>query len=80
MSGRYDEMSGIGDVIESIHRRRTPRSAELHAAAQRYLPGGDTRTITFFRPHPLYIERGEGCRLYDVIARSTLIFSTTILR
>ena len=74
MSERYDEVSGIGDVIESIHRRRTPRSAKLHAAAQRYLPGGDTRTITFFRPHPLYIERGEGCRLYDVDSKEYIDF------
>ncbi len=53
-------------AIEATYRRRTPRSAELHAAAQRYLPGGDTRTITFFEPYPLFVERGQGCRLYDV--------------
>jgi glutamate-1-semialdehyde 2,1-aminomutase len=34
--------------------------------AQRYLPGGDTRTVAFFTPYPLYMERGQGCRLYDV--------------
>jgi glutamate-1-semialdehyde 2,1-aminomutase len=30
------------------------------------LPGGDTRTSTFFRPFPIVMERGEGCRLWDV--------------
>jgi glutamate-1-semialdehyde 2,1-aminomutase len=66
MPEHYDKVSRVRDAIESTYRRRTPRSAELHAAAQRYLPGGDTRTITFFEPHPLYMERGQGCRLYDV--------------
>jgi len=66
MPERYGKVSGVRESIESTYRHRTPRSAELHAAAQRYLPGGDTRTITFFGPHPLYMERGQGCRLYDV--------------
>src|SRR5438270_8961162 len=30
------------------------------------MPGGTTRTTTYFDPYPLYIERGEGCRVWDV--------------
>ena len=30
------------------------------------MPGGTTRTTTYFHPYPLYIERGEGCRVWDV--------------
>lgn len=30
------------------------------------LPGGDTRTSTFFAPFPIVMERGEGYRLWDV--------------
>jgi glutamate-1-semialdehyde 2,1-aminomutase len=30
------------------------------------MPGGTTRTTTYFNPYPLYIERGEGCRVWDV--------------
>lgn len=30
------------------------------------MPGGTTRTTTYFDPYPLYIERGEGCRIWDV--------------
>ena len=30
------------------------------------MPGGTTRTTTYFPPYPLYIERGEGCRVWDV--------------
>ncbi len=52
--------------IEATYRQRTPKSATLFAQAQRAMPGGDTRTSTFFAPYPIYIERGEGARLYDV--------------
>ena len=30
------------------------------------MPGGTTRTTTYFDPYPLYIERGQGCRVWDV--------------
>lgn len=43
---------------------RHPRSRDLHARAQSAFPGGDTRTVTYFGPFPLYVERGHGCRLY----------------
>jgi glutamate-1-semialdehyde 2,1-aminomutase len=52
--------------IEDMYRQRTPRSFEHHQVAQRHLPGGDSRTITYFGPHPLYIEKGEGQRMTDV--------------
>jgi glutamate-1-semialdehyde 2,1-aminomutase len=29
------------------------------------MPGGTTRTTTYFDPYPLYITRGEGCRIRD---------------
>ncbi len=44
----------------------TPGSHALHERAVRAMPGGTTRTTTFFRPYPLYIDRGEGCRIWDV--------------
>ena len=30
------------------------------------MPGGTTRTTTYFDPYPLYIDRGAGCRVWDV--------------
>src|SRR5438105_13970413 len=50
---------------ESIYRETTPRSRGLHEKAVRVMPGGTTRTTTYFDPYPLYIERGEGCRVWD---------------
>lgn len=45
---------------------RTPGSAALHARARRSLPGGDTRTVISFPPHPLYVVEAQGCWLTDV--------------
>src|SRR5437764_9912115 len=44
----------------------TPGSRALHDRAAKSMPGGTTRTTTYFDPYPLYIERGEGCRVWDV--------------
>lgn len=41
-------------------------SAALHARAGRSMPGGDTRTVISFQPHPLYLASGNGARLTDV--------------
>ena len=47
------------------YTERTPRSREQHEVAARFLPGGVTRNLGYFSPYPLYMERGEGCYLYD---------------
>jgi glutamate-1-semialdehyde 2,1-aminomutase len=60
--------------IELEHRRRTPKSAALHEAALDVLPGGDTRTSTYFAPYPVFIERGVSCRLTDVDGNEYLDF------
>jgi len=51
---------------EALYRQTTPGSRALHEQAVAVMPGGTTRTTTFFDPYPLYIERGEGCRVWDV--------------
>jgi glutamate-1-semialdehyde 2,1-aminomutase len=51
---------------EDMYRRTTPGSQVLHEKAVRAMPGGTTRTTTYFDPYPLYIDRGEGCRIWDV--------------
>jgi glutamate-1-semialdehyde 2,1-aminomutase len=51
---------------ELEYRRTTPGSRALHEKALASMPGGTTRTTTYFDPYPLYIERGQGCRVWDV--------------
>jgi glutamate-1-semialdehyde 2,1-aminomutase len=50
---------------EAVYRETTPTSRALHERAAAVLPGGTTRTTTYFDPYPLFIERGEGCRVWD---------------
>jgi glutamate-1-semialdehyde 2,1-aminomutase len=55
----------IATTIVDHYRRRTPRSSSHDEAAKRALPGGDTRWATYYQPYPAYMERGEGCFLFD---------------
>jgi glutamate-1-semialdehyde 2,1-aminomutase len=56
----------MASAIEATYAARTPGSASRAAEAARFLPGGDTRSITWFQPHQLYVEEGRGCELLDV--------------
>jgi glutamate-1-semialdehyde 2,1-aminomutase len=47
-------------------RNNTPKSEELYRRACRVMPGGNTRTTVFRKPHQVYASRGEGCRIVDV--------------
>ena len=45
---------------------RNPNSERQLVETARVLPGGNTRTVLFYRPFPLVMARGEGCRLWDL--------------
>lgn len=60
--------------IELLYEKKRQYSKALNEEACHYLPGGDTRTATFFHPFPHYIERGEGAWLYDVDGNRLLDF------
>jgi glutamate-1-semialdehyde 2,1-aminomutase len=56
------------DVLLDIERRfmeKTPKSAELNLRAKKHLPGGDTRSATFYKPYPAHMVKGKGCHLFD---------------
>ena len=42
------------------------RSAQLYGQAQKFIPGGNSRLAVYYPPYPIYIAKGEGCRLTDV--------------
>lgn len=60
--------------IEATYQRRAPRSGDWHARARRVMPGGDTRTSTYFNPFPTVIERAQGAYLYDLDGNVLLDF------
>lgn len=51
-------------IVERYAARRSTSRALAEEAA-RWLPGGDTRSITWFAPHPLVVEEGRGFTLVD---------------
>jgi glutamate-1-semialdehyde 2,1-aminomutase len=53
------------DLINE-YEARTPRSRELFERFRARLPGGETRTLTYYEPYPVVIRRGEGPILMDV--------------
>ena len=55
--------------IERAYREATPQSAELIRRAARTMPGGNTRTASFYPPYPVVIERGDGPWVWDVDGR-----------
>ncbi|WP_019852946.1 aspartate aminotransferase family protein [Actinopolyspora mortivallis] len=56
----------IGTRVLDEYESRTPGSLAAFRKAHEYLPGGDTRTMTSYDPHPLYFDEGQGVRLRDV--------------
>ncbi len=68
--------------LEDRYREATPKSAALHARAKRVMPGGETRSSTYFRPYPLVIDRASGTELVDVDGNRLLDFmnnATTLI-
>ena len=67
----------VADYFERVKAKYAecrPKSRALHLEACKYLPGGDTRTATFFLPYPNFIERAEGAYMYDVDGHKLLDF------
>ena len=61
-SKKYHELNSH---LENLYLSTRKKSKFLHEEAVNYLPGGDTRTATYFNPYPHYIEKGERSYLYD---------------
>ena len=47
------------------YEQLTPASHLLWERALESLPGGNSRTTVFYDPYPVYVVRGEGCRVVD---------------
>jgi glutamate-1-semialdehyde 2,1-aminomutase len=67
----------MGDLRATViegYEAFAPISRELSAEARRCFPGGDTRMSAHYAPYPLFIERAEGCRLYDADGHALVDF------
>ena len=53
-------------AIEQDYRSLTPQSAQLMQRAAHVMPGGNTRTASFYPPYPVVLEGGDGAWVWDV--------------
>ncbi|WP_172195156.1 glutamate-1-semialdehyde 2,1-aminomutase [Saccharibacillus qingshengii] len=56
-------------MSESVSKRIDTRSSAAFEEAKKYIPGGVNSPVRAFKSvglTPVYIERGEGCRVYDI--------------
>ena len=54
---------------------KTARSRTLHEEALAVMPGGNSRTTTFFDPYPFYFQRGQGAHIWDADGIERLDFN-----
>src|SRR5213594_132421 len=54
---------------------KTGRSRSLHEEACAVMPGGNSRTTTFFDPYPFYIQRAQGAHVWDADGVDRLDFN-----
>lgn len=75
-------MSSVMQHVEQEYRQRTPKSAALHAQAIKVMPGGETRSSTYFAPYPVVIAEAAGPYVQDVDGHRMLDFmnnATTLI-
>jgi glutamate-1-semialdehyde 2,1-aminomutase len=53
------------DKEAAEYASKTGRSRAIHEEAVTVMPGGNSRTTTFFDPYPFYFQRGQGARIWD---------------
>ena len=63
MAARSGE--SVKQEIAKRYFERTVKTREHLEAARKYLPGGDTRSAAHYAPYPIFMEKGEGCHVYD---------------
>ena len=57
------------------YQAKTARSRTLYEDALAVMPGGNSRTTTFFDPYPFYIGRGQGAHVIDADGNDRLDFN-----
>ena len=67
---RLSQLAGV----EETHRLRNPRSERALRNLARWLPGGDTRTTTWYEPFPLVIEHATGALMFDLDGHQMIDF------
>ncbi|MCG8564496.1 MAG: aspartate aminotransferase family protein [Desulfobacterales bacterium] len=55
---------GIQERIQNTYWEKFPKCRAAHQKLIRYIPGGATRSLSYFKPFPIHIDHGKGARVY----------------
>jgi glutamate-1-semialdehyde 2,1-aminomutase len=61
-----DRVAALTERQRAIHRERTAASGRMYERAAAVMPGGVPSAFQAGDPWPVYLERGEGARVWDV--------------
>jgi len=63
-----EKKTGIEEQIEKkiadAYKEKFPISKERHEQLINYIPGGATRSLSYFKPYPIHIDYGQGAYVY----------------
>lgn len=66
------EESSLPEELERAYEDATPQSRALADRARAVMPGGDTRSVTYYRPYPSYVASADGTQLRTVDGETLL--------
>ncbi|MCP3875601.1 MAG: aspartate aminotransferase family protein [Desulfobacteraceae bacterium] len=61
---QIDIEAQIEKKIADAYREKFPISKERHEKLINYIPGGATRSLSYFKPYPIHIDYGQGAYVY----------------
>jgi glutamate-1-semialdehyde 2,1-aminomutase len=61
-----EALERLYDLYTAQYVEKTKKSRELYERAKRPMPAGVTYAIRYFYPHPIYIAKAKGTRVWDV--------------
>jgi glutamate-1-semialdehyde 2,1-aminomutase len=61
-----DRITSLGEREKAEYKRRTPKSAALHARAKQALPLGVASSFQSYEPYPLFMGDAQGSHIQDV--------------
>jgi len=64
---------------EARYASQNPESEAAHLAALEFMPGGNTRSVLYNGPFPIYMKKGHGNRLWDVDGHECVYIALSLL-
>lgn len=61
MTGR----AKLREYLESEYKKKTNRSREIFARAEKVMTGGGSHSVRLFRPYPVFVEKASGPFIFD---------------